>query len=79
MLSASWTGLAQGMIHQEGSNSSTETCSIPASLSSFQGKVLPHFTTSSVDPGKHAFVYNHYLLSYISQPSLYDVSLVHAS
>ena len=50
VLSASWTGLAQGMIHQEGSNTSTETCSIPASLSSFQGKLPSHFTKSSVDP-----------------------------
>ncbi|CAL5222844.1 g5269 [Coccomyxa viridis] len=37
VLSASWTGLAQGMVQQEGPKTSPETCSIPASLSSFQG------------------------------------------
>ena len=41
VLSASWTGLALGAVHQEGPNASPNTCFPPASLDSFQGKQLP--------------------------------------
>ena len=34
VLSASWTGLALGVVHQEGPNASPNTCSPPASLDS---------------------------------------------
>ncbi len=69
VLSASWTGLAQGTVQQEGPKTSPETCSIPASLSSFQGEPLSRLTTapffgSVCDTFAYATV-----VSDISQPS----------
>ena len=71
VLSASWTGLAQGMVQQEGPKTSPETCSIPASLSSFQGEPLSRLTTAPFFGSVcDTFAYAQLYLTYFSRVSL---------
>ena len=68
VLSASWTGLAQGTVHQESPKTSPETCSIPASLSSFQGEPLSRLTTAPFFGSVcDTFAYGQFYLTYFSR------------